>query len=48
MDKSDAEKVMKNLLNKPFICGDNEIIVYGGYVITTKETYEKLRKVGSK
>ncbi|MBO5208057.1 MAG: hypothetical protein J6B68_01795 [Lachnospiraceae bacterium] len=48
MDIKDAAKVIENLQNKPFICGDNAIIVSGGYVILKKEEYEKLGKGGLK
>lgn len=46
MNRDDAEKVIKNLQNKPFICGDNEIIVSGGYVILKKNDYERVCKGG--
>lgn len=44
MNRTDAVRVIKNLQNKPFICGENEILVNGGYVIIRKEQYEMLRK----
>ena len=37
MDRKDAQKIIENLQNKPFICGENEIEVAGGYVILKKE-----------
>ena len=44
MNRTDAARVIKNLQNKPFICGENEILVNGWYVIIRKEQYEMLRK----
>ena len=44
MNVKDAERVISNLQNRPFICGENEILVSGGYVIIRKEEYERLRK----
>lgn len=48
MDRKDAQKVIDNLQNKPFICGDNEILVSGGYVIMKKERYEELKENAEK
>lgn len=42
MDIEDVKKVIKSLTNKPCICGDNAIIVSGGYVILKKEEHERL------
>ena len=44
MDRRDVEIVVNNLQRKPFICGNNEIIVSGGYVIIKREEYEELKK----
>lgn len=48
MDRKDAQKVIDNLQQKPFICGGNEIIVSGGYVILKKESYESLKEKSEK
>lgn len=42
MDIKDAEKVIQNLQNRPFICGANEIVLDNGYIILKKEEYERL------
>lgn len=44
MNMGDAERVIKNLQNRPFICSENEIVLDNGYVILKKEEYERLRK----
>lgn len=48
MDRHDAEKVIKALSEKPFICGDLRIEVPGGYVITTKAHLDKLEAMETK
>ncbi len=44
MDRNDAKKVIDNLQQKPFICGEDEILVSGGYVIIKKNFTRHLRK----
>ena len=48
MSRKEVEKVIENVSNKPFICGENEIETDNGYVITTKEHYESLKKKAEK
>lgn len=43
MDRNDAQKVIENLQNKPFICGEDIIEVEAGYVILKKKEYKKLK-----
>lgn len=43
MDRNDAQKVIENLQNEPFICGEDIIEVHNGYVILKKEEFEKLK-----
>lgn len=43
MDRKDAQKVIENLQNKPFICGEDIIEVEAGYVILKKEEYKKMK-----
>ena len=44
MDINDVKKLIDNVAQKPFLCSNTEIMTDNGYVITTKEHYEKLRK----
>ena len=44
MDINDVKKLIDNVAQKPFLCSNTEITTDNGYVITTKEHYEKLRK----
>lgn len=44
MDINDVKKLIDNVAQRPFICSDTEITTDNGYVITTKEHYEKLEK----
>ena len=37
MNKKDAEKIIKDLSEKPFVCSEHCIETESGYVITTKE-----------
>lgn len=48
MDRKDAQKVIDNLKSKPFICGEDEILVSGGYVIVKKVRYEALKEKAEK
>lgn len=47
MTRKDSEKVIKDLTEKPFIYSRDEIITDSGYVIISKEYYEKLIKKGA-
>lgn len=44
MDINDVKKLIDNVAHRPFFCSDTEITTDNGYVITTKEHYERLRK----
>ena len=44
MDINDIQKLIDNVVQRPFFCSDTEITTDNGYVITTKEHYEKLKK----
>lgn len=44
MDINDVKKLIDNVAQKPLLCSNTEITTDNGYVITTKEHYEKLRK----
>lgn len=44
MDINDVKKLIDNVAQKLFLCSNTEITTDNGYVITTKEHYEKLRK----
>ena len=37
MNKKDAEKIIKDLSEKPFVCSEHCIETESGYVITKKE-----------
>lgn len=43
MDINDVKKLIDNVTQRPFFCSDTEI-TDNGYVITTKEHYERLCK----
>ena len=44
MDINDVKKLIDNVTQRPFFCSDTEITTDNGYVITTKERYERLCK----
>ncbi|MEO2652960.1 hypothetical protein [Blautia wexlerae] len=46
MDINDIKKLIDNVVQRPFFCSDTEITTDNGYVITTKEHYEKLKNIG--
>lgn len=41
MDINDVKKLIDNVTKRPFFCSDTEITTDNGYVITTKEHYER-------
>lgn len=43
MNKKDAEKIVKDLSEKPFVCSEHCIETERGYVITTKEKQKYAR-----
>lgn len=43
---NDIKKLIDNVVQRPFFCSDTEITTDNGYVITTKEHYEKLKNIG--
>lgn len=43
MDKRDAERVVQNLMTKPFICTGSSILLDDGYVILRRGDYEELK-----
>ena len=43
MNKKDAEKIIKDLSEKPFVCSEHCIETESGYVITTKEKQKYAR-----
>jgi len=43
MNKKDAEKIIKDLSEKPFVCSEHCIETESGYVITTKEKLKYAR-----
>ena len=40
----DAERIIKNLQTRPYICSDNTIELDNGYVIAKKEYFKNLEK----
>lgn len=44
MDIKDAHKVTENLQTRPFICSENTIELYNGYIIAKKEYFQELQE----
>lgn len=43
MNVKDVKRVISNLQSRPFICGENEIVLDNGYVILKKAYYENMK-----